>query len=644
MQKTVKPINDEQLKPHTTSSTTSTTSALEPKLLNQGGYGCIYYPSLPVALKNTKLNSSKKYISKLQKAIYQAGFEDFVGKIIQTIPSYKYFFVPVLKTYKIDLATINEESIRKCDAITKFIKKQKKSTTSFDMNTNISSDSSHDDIKFDYDLLNKNFVIQKIEYIDGAIDLKKYLYKLIQDHINASTASSRFVYDDEHDEQHKHDDEQHKQDDEQHKYDDDNTDDDDNHRQANTDEDYEFKQKAKKNQKKALNTDRNLRKHIQQTLLKVEKEEDQQTHKLSYKLVSIMFDCYERLLDCIQLLGNHNIVHNDLKYNNVLLNTEILTPMIIDFGLSIYITKLLENPWRESNEPIDKSKTIKTYSLDNDVQTKKNNYYWKKHFYTHAPDYYLWPIELHIISFLIIEVKTLTYEDLQRISYIYTYNHESLEYMSKEFKIKFMHLCISVYKKYLNKPREEVINKLIQYWPKWDIYAHNVMFIKLFCSVVIKGNKEYTGMKGSRGGGNKNHEKYEDDNNFKYSKEHKDGTFESPYSEDKQKTYITPHSNIQNENIQNENIQNENNGYNSHGSHGKYKSSKLTNARTPLPELNLDEMFESNKIVLKSYYFLKDNKILDIMEFMLWNIHPDPDKRLLPEQAKAIFNSIFYYC
>jgi hypothetical protein len=302
----------------------------------------------------------------------------------------------------------------------------------------------------------------------------------------------------------------------------------------------------------------------------------------------------------------------------VLLNTDILTPMIIDFGLSIYITKLLENPWRESNEPIDKSKTIRTYSLDNDVQTKKNNYYWKKHFYSHAPEYYLWPFESHIISFLVLESSSMTYEDLQRISYIYTYNNECLEYMSKEFKIKCMHLCISVYKKYLNRPREEVINKLIKYWPKWDVYSHNVMFIKLFCSVVIKGNKELTEKTKTtnKSGGNKQTNKNEE--YHIYSKEHKDGTYKSPYSEDKNKTNDKINDKINDK-------------------------TKIT-SNSPLPELNLNEMFESNKIVLKSYYFLKDNKILDIMEFMLWNIHPDPEKRLLPEQAKTIFNSLFYYC
>ena len=182
------------------------------------------------------------------------------------------------------------------------------------------------------------------------------------------------------------------------------------------------------------------------------------------------------------------------------------------------------------------------------------------------------------------------------MAYIHTYNNDSFEYMSNEFKIKYMHLCISIYKKYINKPREEVINKLIKFWPKWDIYSQNVMFIKLIYSIVIKGNNEYD-MKGGKNKNNNNNNKNNNNNDKKDN---------SPYNEENSNMNIS--------------------------------------IKTPLPPLILNEMFETKTLKLKSYYFLKDNKILDILEFMMWNIHPDPEKRLLPEEAKDIFNTLFYDC
>ena len=104
----------------------------ETKLINQGSYGCIYYPSLPFKLKkntHSKTTSAavdttrKSYVSKLQKHNFHSEFEDYIGKKIQDIPSFDIFFVPVLTTYKIDLATIKESYVTDCEAISKYIKR-----------------------------------------------------------------------------------------------------------------------------------------------------------------------------------------------------------------------------------------------------------------------------------------------------------------------------------------------------------------------------------------------------------------------------------------------------------------------------------------------------------------------------------------
>jgi hypothetical protein len=66
------------------------------------------------------------------------------------------------------------------------------------------------------------------------------------------------------------------------------------------------------------------------------------------------------------------------------------------------------------------------------------------------------------------------------------------------------------------------------------------------------------------------------------------------------------------------------------------------NPYTPNPDMNVH--FEETKMKLKSFYFLNEDKILDIIEFIIMNIHPDPEKRLLPEEAKNMFNAILNNC
>lgn len=560
----------------------------EPELINQGGYGCVYYPSFP---ENKKSKSEKKYLSKLQKNSYPSHFEDFIGSILITIPGYDNFFVPVLKTYSIDLASVNHEIIEKCDAVTKFIKKNKNKEEFRDneYDEDIQSENTHtqsENTPMDYNLLNKNFVIQKMRYINGATDIKKYIYELISKFArknknnNNNDESSYREEDSQYDKQiYKHNIKNKLQSAGKKRL---------KKQQKHSDDDkllhkYINKIINKENENEKDNQKDNQKDHQKD---KPDKEMERFKDTVSYKLISIMFDWYERILDCINLLGKYQIVHNDLKYNNVLINRETITPIVIDFGLSIYIKHLLDNPWREKNET---GEEINENTLKPSSKGNNNNFYWKQHFYVHAPDYYLWCFESHIISFLIIETdtNTLSYDNLRDIAFIFTNNNEALTYMSREFKYNYMKLCISVYKKYVDRPREEVINELIQYWRTWDVYSHNVMFIRLFYSLVVKVDKEYdTG-----------NPIVEESNESTAADIYNDGT-----------TY----------------------------SGGRGKGNK-----------NNDEylsLFEETTMKLKSYYFLNDNKIIDIIEFMMLMIHPDPEKRLLPEEAKQTFNTILYYC
>ena len=83
-----------------------------------------------------------------------------------------------------------------------------------------------------------------------------------------------------------------------------------------------------------------------------------------------MVQSYQYLLTSIQKLHSKNIIHYDLKNDNIIFNNDTNLPLIIDFGLSLDMTKL-------------NSKNITDY------------------FYIYAADYYIWPPEIHLISYLV---------------------------------------------------------------------------------------------------------------------------------------------------------------------------------------------------------------------------------------------------
>lgn len=532
---------------------------IDSKLINQGSYGCIYYPALPFKLQKQSSSSSsskttttnttttnhdhkrKFYVSKIQKHNFHSEFEDYIGKKIQEIPSFDIFFVPVLTTHKIDLTTIKQKYVTDCHAINKYLKAKTSKS-----------------IKHDLNRLNKQFVMQKMKYING-IYLHRHLHNVVSETMS--------------------DDDDHSDD-----YSDDHSDDD-----------------------PSIQVSKTLRKDEEQ-IKKYRAEFKHDEGERSYHLMSIAFDLYERIMDSIQLLIKHKIVHYDLKENNILVEKTQQLPYIIDFGLSIDVERLLQYPWSEkesttstatkysqsqSRDQHDNNPSIDSDVLYSSSKIFKDNYLWKQHFYIHAPDYYLWPLEVHLMTYLINENDTLTEERLRKICFEYISNNRAIQYMSREFKKKMYELSITTFERFIEQPREKVLNELLRYWDKWDMYAINIMFLKIMYELIFHIEKETTTAPAAT-----------------TAATHTDMTIHSSKSDE------SPSAS------QNEKRQQKLDPYYSSDTEIEFKS--------------------KYKVKLKEKY--NSYKIMNTIQVMLRNIHPNPDKRMTPQETKAFFVSIFYEC
>jgi len=101
---------------------TSAPNKKEIILLDQGSNGCIFHPEIKCSTttvkRQSKHNQYHKYVSKvqLQSAVKN---EQEVGKILKTIPNFRYYFAPVLESCPVNLSTIDERQMEKCDVIKK---------------------------------------------------------------------------------------------------------------------------------------------------------------------------------------------------------------------------------------------------------------------------------------------------------------------------------------------------------------------------------------------------------------------------------------------------------------------------------------------------------------------------------------------
>jgi serine/threonine protein kinase len=281
-------------------------------LLSQGGYGCVFSPSINCNGKE----SSKKFISKIQKNDFSADNEILVGNIVSKHKDYRQYFAPVINTCSVNVSKIQTQGLGECNIMTE--------------NANL-------------DL----FLMMKIRFIEGSV-----LSTFITENKNSALIFSSFI------------------------------------------------------------------------------------------------NIYTHLLKSIDILIQQKVVHFDLKGANIVYDKNTETPIVIDFGLSIPMNILLDD----------------------------EEYY--RYFYIYAPDYYVWPLEVHFLNFIENIDPEPTKENIKNLVDEFVENNSAINKLSPSFQKKYKISAIEELSKYLNQPQKQVKEKILTYWDTWDNYSISIMYLK----------------------------------------------------------------------------------------------------------------------------------------------------------------------
>ena len=174
------------------------------------------------------------------------------------------------------------------------------------------------------------------------------------------------------------------------------------------------------------------------------------------EIVTYILYLYKFLLNSLNMLNMHGIVHFDFKHQNFLIDVKTKNPIIIDFGLSIPIKNL--GP--------------ETYI---------------KYFYSYNPSYYIWCIDIHIINYVIRVNSILTYDELVTIIDTSISYNKALLIFSQGFISKYRELAINSYKKYVNMPAENIVTDLVKNCNTWDNYSLSISFLSTINSISSEG-------------------------------------------------------------------------------------------------------------------------------------------------------------
>lgn len=171
---------------------------------------------------------------------------------------------------------------------------------------------------------------------------------------------------------------------------------------------------------------------------------------------------YKHLLNSINYLIDKQVVHFDLKSDNILMEPSI--PIIIDFGLSLDVNKLLQ-------------------------ATRENL---KNYFFTSYPKYYVWSLEVHYICYLLNENDTPAMPDIRRLCNSYVAGNDILNAsFSKSFVNRYETECIRSLERYLGKPADIVIKEIIESsYTTWDNYSLSLIMMNLIYLLNFNGFQE----------------------------------------------------------------------------------------------------------------------------------------------------------
>jgi tRNA A-37 threonylcarbamoyl transferase component Bud32 len=154
------------------------------------------------------------------------------------------------------------------------------------------------------------------------------------------------------------------------------------------------------------------------------------------------------LLNSVQKLVNINILHYDIKENNIIYDEMNHSPVLIDFGLSFNVKELVQ----------------------------KSNF--EKAFYIYYDKYSPWCLDIALISFIVTEkewdTRSINIEKLNTVIDSYFANNEVMV-ISNNTK-PYINQWKTFIRKNIHKKGMYFVNELLKHWNTWDHYSVSVMY------------------------------------------------------------------------------------------------------------------------------------------------------------------------
>jgi len=166
--------------------------------------------------------------------------------------------------------------------------------------------------------------------------------------------------------------------------------------------------------------------------------------------ICTIINFYKTYLKSIQMLVDNWIVHNCIQFDALMVNPLNKTPIISNFSFSLNI--------------------LKATSID----------YIRPFFVQYDPEYITWPIELHILSFLLTnKLPSLSFTNIQNIIRDTSRSNTVLHTFGTAIVSAYEADALEYFGKYVNKSVNYIVSDIFYHYETWDNYALSIVFLRI---------------------------------------------------------------------------------------------------------------------------------------------------------------------
>ena len=184
----------------------------------------------------------------------------------------------------------------------------------------------------------------------------------------------------------------------------------------------------------------------------------------SRKYILFLTDFYRRLLVSIDLLVASGIVHNNIGFKSIVVDTNPEIPILTKFR----------------------------FGLDISTSSSSNL---KQFFIQYAPERLQWPLEIHLLCYLQTnKLEGLSFHNIETVVKSVIGHNHYLKTFGQKIVDEYLESGLSYFSRYINKSLDWIVADVTKYAVTWDNYALSICYLKividLYLNIGSKGNNK----------------------------------------------------------------------------------------------------------------------------------------------------------